>query len=212
MRNYISRRVQIKMLNNIMTQKNLLELIESKQYVNELLFEFYNNEYGSGTSDCNTPALRKYVAKCLRDLRKEHMYQFITLSPDYLHRNLMYSEENVEKLTEFCEKWFSPKRYAEYHWIIEYGKVDEGHLHIHCLVRMKHKKQGKNHARELKEFWKRCFPGNPLIGKDYLSKNCSGKFYFDKLDYFNNENKGSHENFMDLDLQGHWVEDGVDKG
>lgn len=207
MRNYIPRRVQNKMLNKIMTQKNLLELIESKKYVNELLFEFYNNEYGSGTSSCNTPALRKYVAKCLRDHRKEHLYQWITLSPDYLQRNIMYSEENVKKLNEFCDKWFTPKRYSEYHWIIEHGKFEEGHLHVHCLIRMRHKKQGKNHARELKEFWKRILPGHPLIGKDYLSKNISGKYYFDKLDYFVQAQKGSHENYRDLHLEGHYTED-----
>tara|TARA_B100000519_G_scaffold174193_1_gene161967 strand:+ start:1503 stop:2120 length:618 start_codon:yes stop_codon:yes gene_type:complete len=189
-----------------MTKDNVMKLIESNKYINELLFEFYNNEYGSGTSECNTPALRKYVAKCLRDYRKEYLYQWITLSPDYLQRNIAYSEENVEKLKHFCNQWFSPKRYAEYHWIIEYGKADEGHLHVHCLVRMRHKKQGKNHARELKEFWKRCIPGHPLIGKDYLSTNLSGKYYFDKLEYFNDENKGSHMNHMDLNLEGHWVD------
>lgn len=199
---YICVRKQKIMLLRIMSRENIMKLIESTKYVNELLIEYYNNEWGSGTSDCNTPALRQYVGKCLRDYNKEYIYQFITLSPDYLQRNIAYSEENVEKLKNFCSKWFSEKRYAEYHYTVEYGKVEEGHLHVHCLVRMAHKKTGKNHARELKEFWKRCLPGHPLIGRDYDSKNVSGKYYFDKLEYFVDALKGSHENYMDLGING----------
>lgn len=201
-RKYISVTQQKKMFNKIMDKSNIQSLINSNKYCNDLLYEYYESRFGNSTGDCLPNSIVTYVKRCLRDHRKDYIYQFITLSPDYAKRNIEYTRGNADKMKTFCEKWFNDIRYSEYHWIVEYGKVQGGHLHVHALVRMKHKKQGRNHARDLKEYWKKFFPNNPLISRDYHSQNISGKYYFDKLNYFKNCNKSDHENLIDLNIRG----------
>ena len=106
-------------------------------------------------------------------------------------------------LTDWCKKWFNDKRYSFYQYVIECGKNEEDpHLHIHCLIRLKHKKQGKNHSRDLKKFWAKYFPNSQLVGKDYYSTNVSGQYFYDKQQYFIDSEKGDHENFRDLGISG----------
>lgn len=147
--------------------------------------------------------LEKWLAKQLRDMNKDYSYIYLTLSPDHNLRKIEYSQENIQSLKEFCEKWFAEKRYVFYEWVVEAGENPEDpHLHVHALARLRHAKSNKNHSRDLKKFWGKYFPKSQLMGKDYYSKNVSGKYFLDKLDYFKNDNKGSHENFIDLGING----------
>lgn len=121
---------------------------------------------------------------------------WLTISPDHLKNPLKFNARNLDNVSQFCLKWFSNKRYSFYHYVIEAGEnKKDPHLHVHALVQLKWKKHGKNHARDLKKYWeKKTY--NKLKGKDYYSKNVSGIYRDDKLDYMNNHTKGSHENFI----------------
>ena len=139
----------------------------------------------------------KILTKLHKQWKKGSDAIWITISPDHLKNPLKYSPLNVDRVSEFCLKWFSDKRYSFYSYVIEAGENrDDPHLHVHALVQLKHKSMAKNHARELKTFWKKK-TFNTLKGKDYHSKNVSGIYREDKLDYMNNHAKGSHENFID---------------
>jgi len=129
---------------------------------------------------------------------------WITLSPDKIrHPEWTYDEARLQQIKRFCRKWFTLIRYNYYAYVIEVGKNrDAPHLHVHALVQLKHKGQGKNHSRELKTYWNEC-TSTPLQGDDYYSKNVNGDILIDKLKYMDNNTKDSHENFMD-------VEDGKD--
>lgn len=206
-RNYI-RVAEKNLMNNYMvTLENIDLLLNSnlKNYQLDLVQDYKNHILGESIiSDHHSAlALEKYCAKKLREINREYIYQFITLSPDFLQRNIPYTEENINLLKEWCRKWFSDKRYSYYNYVVESGEnVDAPHLHVHALILLKHKKQGKNHARDLRNFWNKYFPSSKLVGNDYHSKNVSGQYFFDKLEYFKNSEKGSHENFCDLNIRG----------
>lgn len=211
-RNYKSKKID-KYLNNvymnssIVTEENVDRLLMSPDYpdaLKDIFFEFKNHLSGRcPLGPWDVPKYEKVIKKYLRDINKDYIYQFITLSPDHNLRKIPFTDENIDSLRIFCEKWFTSKRYAFYHYVVECGKDESNpHLHVHALVRLKHKKQGKNHARELKKFWAKFFPSSQLLGKDYYSTNVSGQYFFDKREYFTNSEKGSHENFMDLNIGG----------
>lgn len=150
----------------------------------------------------------KIIEKRLRAMNKEHTFIYLTLSCDHKLRNIPFTKENISKIKEFVEKWFTKIRYIEYDYVVESGSnKDDPHLHIHSLVRLRYpKKQSKNHSRDLKKYWSKFFPESPLLGNDYYSRQVNGKYYLDKKDYFINENKDSHTNFMDLNISGSYNE------
>lgn len=120
---------------------------------------------------------------------------WITLSHDHLNNHLVANKRNVARLKEFCDKWFDKKRYSYYSWIIESGEnAEDPHIHVHALVQFKHKSLAKNHARDLKKYYKKKV-FHELKGKDYYSQNVNGMYKKDKLEYMNNASKGSHENY-----------------
>lgn len=206
-RNYIPVSTKNLMNNKMVTLENIELLLNSdlKHYQKDLIQDYKNHLLGISII-CDTYAalaLQKYCAKKLREINREHIYQFITLSPDHIKRKIPYTDDNIKLLKEWCHKWFSDKRYAYYNYVVESGEnEDDPHLHVHALILLKHKKQGKNHSRDLRNFWNKYFPSSKLVGNDYLSKNVSGQYFFDKLDYFKNDEKGSHENFCDLEIRG----------
>lgn len=120
---------------------------------------------------------------------------WITISPDHLNNPMKFTVKTLQRVEQFCLKWFDPKRYSFYHWVIEAGENEQDpHLHVHALVQFKHKSFAKNHARDLKNFWaKKTY--NSLKGKDYHSQNISGIYIPDKRQYMDDCAKGSHENF-----------------
>lgn len=192
---------------SILTEENIDKLLMSPDYsdnLKDIFLEFKNHL--SGRCELGTWEVTNYekvVKKYLRDINKEYIYQYITLSPDHNLRKIEYNEDNIKKLKIWCEKWFTTIRYEFFQYVVECGKNEsDPHLHVHALVRLKHKKQGKNHSRDLKNFWKKYFPKSELIGKDYYSTNVSGQFFWDKQAYFVDAYKGNHENFRDLNICG----------
>lgn len=148
-------------------------------------------------------------------VKKQRSYIYLTLSPGtYIPaekkwggRNLSNTPENLAELKRWCERWFSKsnKFYSAVSWVVENGSKGD-HLHVHAICEMitSHK-----HAERLKNFWKRFFPNNQLL----LSGNKKGNEYdshsfhqpeilLDKLNYFENELKGSHMNHSDLGVRG----------
>lgn len=197
----------IYMSTSILTSDNIDKLLISDKYsdtLKDIFLSYKLHLLGERTLGLwEIPKVEKIIKKHLRDIFNDHIYQYITLSPDHNLRKISFTDENVLQLQIFCEKWFNNIRYEFYQYVVECGKnKDDPHLHVHALVLLKHKKQGKNHARELKKFWEKFFPSSPLIGKDYYSTNVSGKYFLDKQSYFTDANKGSHENFMDLGIYG----------
>ena len=192
---------------SMITEENIDKLLMSPAYsdaLKDIFFDYKNHLLGRGSIGLfELKTYEKIIKRHLREINKDYIYQYITLSPDHNLRKIDYTEDNVKLLSDWCKKWFNDKRYAFYQYVVECGKnEDDPHLHIHCLVRLKHKKQGKNHSRDLKKFWAKYFPNSQLIGSDYYSKNVSGQYFYDKQQYFIDSEKGDHENFCDLGING----------
>lgn len=126
------------------------------------------------------------------------------------------SEGEVKKLQEFLKKFVNEKYFFKYAWCIESGKhPDKPNLHFHLLGHYNDNGIKNFRGRVLKDAWNKFYPDNPLewnqgkrCGIHRVDCNCP-KLISDKLKYFHNESKGSHENFLDLDIYeeaGNWEE------
>lgn len=113
--------------------------------------------------------------------------------------------EDVDKLETFINR--IAYMYNAGFWIIEAGKSDPPNLHIHMFVKIKN---SKKHKASLNAKWMSLF-NTDLSKKDYyLMKQWRSSpdmpsyedWCQEKLDYFDNEKKGSHENVIDLNLSG----------
>ena len=147
-----------------------------------------------------------------RKQKKENKnYLYVTLSPDKFLRNLEVTEHNKKALHDWCERWFwgaSKKWYKGYQYVIEGGSKND-HLHVHFVVELK---SSHKHAEQLKRSWARTFPDNQLLSTLNLQMKGRGEYAYlrfddetileDKLTYFSNERKGTHENLVDLGLRG----------
>ena len=159
--------------------------------------------------------LKKYKKSCTA---KKKSYLFLTLSPDKFLRNMECTPSNIEALKSWCKLWFhhNPTMYNGVVWCIENGSQGD-HLHVHAVCDMK---CSYKQAEKLKKSWAKHFPNNQLLTSvDCNSKKCKlygqrGEYAYmrfddplilaDKLEYFENEKKGSHENLTDLGVRGSW--------
>lgn len=146
--------------------------------------------------------------------KKKNMtsYLYLTLSPDKFLRNLDNTEINRQELNKWATNWFqyNPRFYGKFAWCIECGS-DGTHLHVHAVVELLN---SHKHAEFLKKSWAKTFPNNQLLTSVNLQNRGKkrGEYAFlrfdklnilqDKLDYFDNEKKGIHENMYDLNLRG----------
>lgn len=146
---------------------------------------------------------RKWFLKYRTPERKNYLY--LTLSPDKFKRNI--PDSKIPDLLSWCEKWFSEKNefYKGGVYVAEVGGDAVSHPHVHALLEMKH---SLKHALKLKKYWFRYFPGSPLLTSLNLCSqgkaNARGEYCYanitdseilkDKLLYFNDNEKGSHEN------------------
>lgn len=150
--------------------------------------------------------------KAERSFNKSKSYLYLTLSPDKLLRNLDNTEHNRKALYNWCNNWFShnPKYYGDYCFVVECGSKGD-HLHAHAVVELL---SSHKHAEKLKASWAKTFPNNQLLTSLNLSSKKKGRGEYaylrfddelilqDKLDYFVDEMKGSHQNLEDLNLRG----------
>ena len=180
---------------------------------NELFYKYLLEKYPSEMekdpeefySECMALNLhkRKWFLKYRTPDRKNYLY--LTLSPDKFKRNI--PESKLPDLMAWSEKWFSDKNefYNGGVFVCEVGS-DGNHPHIHALLDMKH---SLKHALKLKKYWNKYFPDSPLLTSLNLcarggKSNSRGEYCYanitdseivkDKLIYFNDEDKGSHEN------------------
>ena len=134
---------------------------------------------------------------------KEQKLVFITIQ-DFQRRIT-----DLDKMRQFikkCEYIFS-----ECYWCIESGKVPlpDSNLHIHMLCKYNNSKKGKN---QLCIEWSKLFDTNLRDSDYYLlrqHRDCNQmpsyqQWVEEKLEYFENEKKGNHENVIDLDARGQW--------
>lgn len=154
---------------------------------------------------------KKFYRKYRKDIFKTKNYLYLTLSPDKFLRNLENTETNREALKRWASHWFehNPKYYGDYAWVAEAGP-DDNHLHLHCVAELK---SSHKHAEHLKRSWARTFPNNQLITTVNLQSKGGkrGEYAYlqfnrpeilkDKLDYFENEKKGIHQNHTDYGLR-----------
>ncbi len=116
---------------------------------------------------------------------------------------------DLELLEQFINR-------IQYLWVeakfcIESGKVPlpDSNLHIHILGRMENSRKCKS---KMNLEWCKLFDTN-LKDSDYWfvkqHRDVAGmppydQWYQEKLDYFDNELKGTHENVIDLASRGEW--------
>lgn len=190
-------------------EKYCKETYPDSKIILDLLEHYIHGIYNGFTHDHPHLSFEemKLIVKLHKKFKNGNDAIWITLSPDHLKNPLPFNVRNLQRVKDFCMKWFDSKRYSFYHWVIESGEnKDDPHLHVHALVQFRHRSTAKNHARDLKNYWsKKVF--NDLKGSDYYSQNVSGIYQKDKLDYMNNHAKGSHENFCEdpfdyLDTEG----------
>lgn len=122
---------------------------------------------------------------------------------------LPYCSGNIKRLKDLCERCFTEDNVECCKWVIESGKhKDKPNLHIHALVKIGGR--NKNFKRFFMGKWNKEFK-DKRYNISYKSKdNCGWKMIpvncwkmkQDKLDYMNNDSKGSHENFVDLGVSG----------
>lgn len=194
--------------------------IEEK-YEKDLWEDFKGNTLYSKESGCYKKALRKFK----KEKYEKTSYIYLTLSPDKQLRNLDVNDVNIDNLKKWATNWFeyNPKFYGDYKWVLESGSKND-HLHIHAVAEMK---SSHKHAEKLKKSWAKTFPNNQLITTlniklTYSCANCKankcrnpkhrGEYAYlsfddkqilkDKLEYFENEKKSSHENLVDLKVSG----------
>jgi hypothetical protein len=156
---------------------------------------------------------------------KKASYLYLTLSPDKFLRNIEPTQSNIDNLHKWAHRWFEcdKKYYKNFAWVIESGSKND-HLHLHAVMEMTGR---DHHSRALKDFWKIFFPNNQLLTSVDLSirykcpqcidKCCKnpkhrGEYAYlqfnteeilkDKLEYFENEMKGTHANEKDLGCRG----------
>lgn len=138
---------------------------------------------------------------------------FYTIVPK---ERLPFNESEVMDLKNFCEKFFNnEKLFESVKWCVESGKHENcPNLHIHALISFK-KGMGKNFSRVLKSSWARVYP-DPKYAIDYNVKGNRGihrvpcntlLIQRDKEIYMSNSSKGSHENFVDLNVSGEFSSD-----
>ena len=105
-RNYIKVSTKNLMNTTMLTQENLQFLLDSdlKPSQKELIQEYMDHTLGTNVITDTKLKIdyQKYCAKKLREINKEHIYQFVTLSPDFNKRNIPYTPENIRALKEWC--------------------------------------------------------------------------------------------------------------
>lgn len=131
-------------------------------------------------------------------------------------KRLPYDKHFMGKLQEFCMKCFScGKHIRNSWWVVESGKhEDSPNLHVHCLVDFH---TSRNFRRWMLKVWEEFFPDpdyritwerkdpsrpkGVVKGIDHVICN-TREMIRDKHLYMINSNKGTHENFSDLGING----------
>lgn len=129
---------------------------------------------------------------------------FYTLVPkdrlDLGEMNLFLAKEFIRDLDK--------SKLKEFYWVWESGKYpDKPNLHLHLLCKFNGKSD--NFARTLRIQWSKTFKGSTIDwrtgrGRGLDFKLCNTlRIQKDKVEYMENDLKGTHENFTNLHLKGY---------
>lgn len=140
-----------------------------------------------------TPAIRRH--------------NFFSCSPK---NRIDISEGEVVKMENFLKKFLTERFFEKVAWVIESGKHKENpNLHFHFLGLFNPNGSKNFRKRILFNEWNKIYPDNPLEWKKPNGHRgidvrpcCTQEIVDDKLKYLNNDSKGSHENFVDLNKSG----------
>lgn len=171
-------------------------------YINNEEFLAYCSKFTSFGTDIDIltaiDCFKLYKTKEKKYKSKDRImnYCFITL------QNFKCRKNDIDKMILFLKR--IDYLYDSGQWIIESGKSEN--IHIHLLVKII---DAKKHKNKLNIEWNKLF-GNNITDKDFykLSQWRKSKlmpsyeqWVNEKLEYFVNDNKGSHSNKEDLGLQ-----------
>lgn len=140
-------------------------------------------------------------------------WTFFTLSPDKKESGSIGHDE-LDKLKNWCDKWFQEYNYGEFYWALEHGSNEEPHFHVHALVKdLKKRLKRDGHYAVLKNEWNLSIskPLKTVASLDVKNKTKksydilwqginSEKIWWMKYNYLKDELKGTHRNFKDLKI------------
>lgn len=144
---------------------------------------------------------------------------FLTIAPGDSKtggKRLPFTENNIDKFKHWLDKTFTGVAIGESYYVLECGKNEsEPNLHAHMFYKYKSAGVGKNFTRDTKVSFRKEFPGfnvdwkrpgaNGWYAKTFSSKAKEFETYkADKIAYFDNTKKGTHENFLDLEFCKHY--------
>ena len=128
---------------------------------------------------------------------------FYTIVPE---ERLSISEENLSNAKIFIDYVLHLPYLKRVWWVWESGKYEDSpNLHLHMLIEFY---CSKNFKRDLTCKWSKVFKGSNIdwkskTGVGWDAKPCNTLvIQQDKIAYMDNSQKGSHENFCDLNLRG----------
>ena len=152
-------------------------------------------------------------------LKKKYSPKFISWNWLTISPRPMLESEQLDDFEKFVRGIMSDKYLSEYYFVIECGKnPDKPNYHAHMLYRFKNANVGKNFKRDCVRRFDKMFQCEKGIdwfsskGKGWFLKKFQGKnvdlnIIQDKKDYcINSEKSFIHSNFMDLGINGSYVE------
>lgn len=138
-------------------------------------------------------------------------WTFMTISPDKKSVGSIGHDE-LDKLTDWCKKWFQEYNYGEYYWALEHGSNEQPHYHVHALVKdVKKRLKRDGHYKTLMNQWKLSKPLTTCASWAQKQKSKKSydilwqtindeKLWWQKYNYLCDELKGTHRNFKDLKI------------
>ena len=200
----------------------------SNNYENEFLNKYGPIEKGTiywNNPDIYVEHLNEYIKEQVYEENSDEAYESYservkrlstekkaskTLDPKCVFLTIQTFENRMQDLDSmilFCQR--IQYLYTECIWCIEAGKIPlpDSNLHIHLLGKIKNSRKHKDSVcRE----WSKLFPTD-LRSSDFWClkqhRDCEGmpsyaQWFEEKVEYFEDEKKGSHQNSIDLGARG----------
>lgn len=147
--------------------------------------------------------LTKYWVKPCLKVKRHNLFSCVP------NKRINVTEGEVSKMSSFLEKVCTPQYFKKVKWCLESGKHENSpNLHFHIFGLFNENGSKNFRKRCLVHRWNKLYPTNTLdwsrkghVGIDNKACNTQ-QIINDSLAYLDNECKGSHENFIDLNVSG----------
>lgn len=168
----------------------------------ESLYWFIENKWCYWSDEDPIKEYHKHLDRLKNPIKGNHDKKFVLITIQDFQTRL----EDIEKLEQFIKR--IAYMYNAGFWVIESGKADPPNVHIHLFVQIKN---SKKHKAQLNIHWMKLFKTNLQGKNDYYhikqwrdtpDMPSYDNWCKEKIDYFTNENKGTHANVVDLNLRG----------